>query len=131
MKRKKIVKWVPIERIGLILSIICAIHCLSLPIFLFFAPYIASSFAFNENIEWLLVGSSFLLAGILLYSDFKKHRQFQPLVWLGAAVVSKLVELLVHNKSIDWIFGLTLGVFVTFAYWINYKHKTTCRCKIS
>jgi hypothetical protein len=131
MKKKKIVKWLPLEQVGLFLSIVCAIHCLSLPIFLFFAPYIASTFAFNETVEWMLVISSFLLASILLFKDYQKHRQFQPLILLGAAVFSKLAEIVIHVNSINWIFGLSLGVFVALAYWYNYKHKSTCRCKVS
>ena len=56
----------PIEKMGLFFSIACAIHCMTLPIFLFFAPYIASSFAFTSTFEWILVSTSFLLALILL-----------------------------------------------------------------
>lgn len=130
IKKKKIVQWLPIERIGLFLSIICAIHCLSLPIFLFFAPYIASTFAFNESVEWGLVISSFVLASYLLYNDYKKHKQFQPLILLGAAILSKLAEISLHISSLNWVFGLSLGVFVALAYWFNYKHKSTCRCKV-
>lgn len=130
MKRRKIVHWLPLEKIGLFLSILCAIHCLSLPIFLFFAPYIASTFAFNETFEWSLVISSFLLASILLYKDYKQHKQTQPLVFLGAAVFSKLAEIALHNAGMNWIFGILLGVFVSIAYWVNYKHKSTCRCKV-
>ncbi|MEY2794265.1 MAG: hypothetical protein RJA76_2257 [Bacteroidota bacterium] len=128
---KRIVRWLPLERIGFYLSILCAIHCLSLPIFLFFAPYIVSTFAFNEVVEWSLVISSFLMATILLYKDFKKHRQFQPLLLLGAAVFSKFVEILLGTRSINWVFGLLLGIFVALAYWYNYKHKSTCRCKVA
>lgn len=131
IKRKKIGKLLPLEKFGLVLSIICAIHCISLPIFLFFAPYLASSFAYNDSIEWILVISSFLLAGVLLYQDFKKHRQFQPLILLGLAVFAKLIEIFWQNKSTDWLFGVILGIFISWAYWINYKHKSTCRCKVS
>lgn len=130
MKRRKRVKWMPMERIGLFLSILCAIHCLSLPIFLFFAPYIASTFAFNETFEWSLVISSFLLASFLLYKDYKQHKQTQPLFFLGAAVFSKLAEIAFQNHATNWIFGLLLGIFVAVAYWVNYKHKSTCRCKV-
>lgn len=129
MKKRKHKKWLPIEQFGMFLSLLCAIHCLSLPLLLFFAPYFASSFAFDQSIEWSLVASSFLLASYLLYSDFRKHRQIQPLILLLAAIFSKLVEILLHNNSINWLFGLSLGVFISLAYYINYRHKSTCRCK--
>ncbi len=131
MKKKHVFKEILIERIGFYLSIACAIHCLSLPVFLFFAPYIASTFAFNENIEWMLVLSSFLLAAFLLVKDYRKHRQMQPMLFLGIAFLSKFLEVVLGFNSLNWIFGVLLGVFVSLAYWYNYKHKSTCRCKVA
>jgi len=120
-----------IEKVGVLLSIVCAIHCLSLPIFLFFAPYLASSFAFSSNLEWILVISSFLLAAIILVLDFRKHRQPLPLYFLGLGIMIKLVDIFVANHSYAWLFGIMLVVVISLAYWFNYKHKKSCTCKIS
>ena len=120
-----------VEKMGILLSIVCAIHCLSLPIFLFFAPYLASSFAFSYNLEWILVISSFLLAAIILVLDFRKHRQPLPLYFLGIGILIKLVDIFVANHSYAWLFGILLGVVISLAYWVNYKHKKSCTCKIS
>jgi hypothetical protein len=124
-------KFLAIEKVGVLLSIVCAIHCLSLPIFLFFAPYLASSFAFSSNLEWILVISSFLLAAIILVLDFRKHCQPLPLYFLGIGILIKLVDIFVANHSYAWLFGILLGVVISLAYWVNYKHKKTCTCKIS
>ena len=124
-------KFLTVEKIGVFLSIVCAIHCLSLPIFLFFAPYLASSFAFSSKLEWILVISSFLLAALILILDFRKHRQPLPLYFLGLGILIKLVDLSLANQSYAWVFGIFLGVVISFAYWFNYKHKKTCTCKIS
>jgi len=120
-----------IEKVGVLLSIVCAIHCLSLPIFLIFAPYLASSFAFSSNLEWILVISSFLLAAIILVLDFRKHRQPLPLYFLGVGIMIKLVDMFLANQSYAWLFGIMLGVVISIAYWVNYKHKKSCTCKIS
>lgn len=120
-----------IEKVGVLLSIVCAIHCLSLPIFLFFAPYLASSFAFSSNLEWILVISSFLLAAIILVLDFRKHRHPLPLYFLGVGIMIKLVDMFLANQSYAWLFGIMLGVVISIAYWVNYKHKKSCTCKIS
>jgi hypothetical protein len=124
-------KFLAIEKVGVLLSIVCAIHCLSLPIFLFFAPYLASSFAFSSNLEWILVISSFLLAAIILVLDFRKHCQPLPLYFLGIGILIKLVDIFVANHSYAWLFGILLGVVISLAYWVNYKHKKSCTCKIS
>jgi len=131
MSNKKYKHLLPAEKVGVFLSLLCAIHCLTLPIILFVAPYLASSFAFSLTVEWILVVVSFGMALFLLWQDFRKHRKPMPLYFLGIGVFIKLVDTLVGLKSIEWIFGLSLGVFITLAYWYNYKHKTACTCKIS
>ena len=130
MSNKKYMHLLPVEKVGVFLSLLCAIHCLALPLILFAAPYLASSIAFSPMAEWVLVIGSFGMALLLLWQDFRKHRQPMPLYFLGLAVLIKLVDTLVGMKSIEWIFGLSLGVFITLAYWYNYKHKTACTCKI-
>ena len=130
MSNSKYKHLLPAEKVGVFLSLLCAIHCLTLPLILFAAPYLASSIAFSPLAEWVLVIGSFGMALLLLWQDFRKHRIPMPLYFLGLAVLIKLVDTLVGMKSIEWIFGLSLGIFITLAYWFNYKHKTACTCKI-
>jgi len=124
-------RFLAIEKVGVLLSIVCAIHCLSLPIFLFFAPYLASSFAFSPNLEWILVLSSFLLAAIILVLDFRKHRQPLPLYFLVLGIIIKLADMFLDNQPYSWLFGILLGLVISLAYWVNYTHKKSCSCKIS
>jgi Na+/melibiose symporter-like transporter len=130
-KLKKIKSMLPLEKMGLFLSFVCAVHCLSMPLLFFFAPYFIGSLAFSPRMEWFLVATSFGLAAFLLIQDFLKHRKPLPLYFLGSALLCKVVDILLSNQSIEWIFGLLLGIFVAIAYWVNYQHKSACTCKIS
>ena len=130
MSNQKYKHLLPAEKLGVFLSLLCAIHCLTLPFILFAAPYLASSFAFSLTVEWILVVISFGLALLLLVQDYLKHRKPMPLYFLGFSILVKLVDIAVGLKSIEWLFGLILGIFITLAYWFNYKHKTACTCKI-
>ena len=129
MSNKKYKQLLPTEKLGVFFSLLCAIHCLTLPFILFAAPYLASSFAFSLTAEWILVVISFGLALLLLVQDYLQHRKPMPLYFLGFSIVVKLVDIAVGLKSIEWIFGLMLGIFITLAYWFNYKHKVACTCK--
>ncbi len=124
-------KFLAIEKIGVLLSIVCAVHCLTLPIFIFFAPYLASSFAFSSNLEWILVISSFVLAAFILVLDYRKHQQPLPLYFLGVGIIIKVLDMVLSNQSYAWLFGILLGAVISIAYWVNYKHKKSCTCKIS
>lgn len=129
-KLNRVKQFMPLEKLGLFLSFACAIHCLAMPFIFFFAPYIIGTYAFGPAIEWALVASSFLLAAYLLIADYLKHRKIRPLVFLGIGFVIKLVDILMGNPSDEWIFGTLLGFSVAYAYWINFKHKSACTCKI-
>jgi hypothetical protein len=72
-----------------------------------------------------------LLAAIILVLDFRKHRQPLPLYYLGLGILIKLIDMSLVNQSYAWLFGISLGVVISVAYWVNYKHKKSCTCKIS
>ncbi|MEY4955228.1 MAG: hypothetical protein RI981_1313 [Bacteroidota bacterium] len=129
-KFKKAKQLIPVEKLGLILSFACAIHCLAMPFIFFFAPYLLGSIVFSSHVEWILVLLSFGLAAIVLILDFQKHRRLKPLYFLGIAFIFKLIEVSLGSNSYDWIFGVLLGLSVAYAYWVNYQHKTACTCKM-
>ncbi|MEK6546948.1 MAG: MerC domain-containing protein [Bacteroidota bacterium] len=129
-KYVRVKQMIPVERLGVFLSFLCAIHCLTMPFVVFFAPYILGSLAFSSTIEWILVLSSFGLAAYILILDYQKHKRLKPLYFLGIALGLKVLEVSLGNQSFNWIFGVLLGATVAYAYWVNYKHKSACTCKM-
>jgi hypothetical protein len=129
-KYKQAKQLIPLEKIGIFLSFACAIHCLAMPFIFFFAPYFLGSYFFGPTAEWLLVASSFVLAAYLLLTDFLQHKKVRPLIFLGIAFLIKIADIFIATNSNEWIFGLLLGISIAYAYWINYKHKVACTCKI-
>lgn len=121
---------IPVERLGMFLSFLCAIHCLMMPFIVFFAPYILGSLAYSSVVEWSLVLSSFGLAAYILILDYKKHKQLRPLYFLSLALFFKILEFSLGNRSYNWVFGVLLGFSVAYAYWVNYQHKSACTCKM-
>jgi hypothetical protein len=129
-KLKQVKQLIPMEKLGLFLSFACAIHCLAMPFIVFFAPYVLGSFAFSNQIEWILVASSFGLAAYILILDFQKHHRLKPLYFLALAFLFKLLEVFIGDQSYNWVFGVLLGSSVAYAYWVNYQHKSACTCKM-
>ncbi len=129
-KLKRVKEFIPMEKLGLFLSFLCAIHCLTMPFIVFFAPYILGSLAFSPIVEWILVVSSFGLAAYILILDYQKHQRLKPLYFLAIAVALKILEVSLGNHSFNWIFGVLLGCSVAYAYWVNYQHKSACTCKM-
>jgi positive regulator of sigma E activity len=129
-KYQHVQEMIPMEKLGLFLSFLCAVHCLTMPLVIFFAPYILGSLAFSPWVEWSLVLSSFGLAAYILILDYQKHQRLKPLYFLGIALGLKVLEVLLGSQNYNWIFGVLLGCSVAYAYWVNYKHKSACTCKM-
>ncbi|MFQ3207666.1 MAG: hypothetical protein ACI9IT_001825 [Glaciecola sp.] len=113
-----------LDRVGIWMSSICALHCLLLPILLPIAPLVASSVFAEAWFERMILTFSILVGFAALFVGFHKyHRQLYPLYSLA------LGGLIYWNKD---IFGheyepytIAIGAFLIIA-----AHVTNIRlCK--
>jgi hypothetical protein len=72
-----------LDRIGIVLSVVCAIHCALTPILVAVAPFLFTS-EFEFRTKALLLS----LAAIALGWGYLTHRSYKPIVWLGAALAA-------------------------------------------
>ncbi len=72
-----------LDRLGITLSLLCAIHCALTPILVAVAPLLFTA-EFEFKTKALLLG----LAGVALGWGFITHRSWRPIVWLGIALVA-------------------------------------------
>lgn len=117
------------EKLGVSLSVACAIHCITLPFLITFFPLLGVDW-FHESIEFFLMGGSFLLAGWILGVDYyKKHKNIEPLLW--AFVGFSLIITGHYFEKSAVLFSLLGGTSLLVAYWRNVKIKhqmKVCEC---
>jgi hypothetical protein len=117
------------EKLGVGLSMACAIHCMSMPFLVTLFPILGAEW-FNETIEIILVGGSILLALWILGNDFfKHHKSYEPLSWAMIGFLIIISGHFIQNFEI-WT-AFIGGVFLVIAYWrnIKIKHKVkVCEC---
>ncbi|MFT6268551.1 MAG: hypothetical protein ACJAVV_001365 [Alphaproteobacteria bacterium] len=78
-----------LDRVGVWLTSLCALHCLLLPILIPLAPLIASSFVADAWFERVILSGSILVGFAALFIGFHKyHRQLYPIysLVLGALI---------------------------------------------
>lgn len=78
-----------LDRFGVWLTSLCALHCLLLPILIPLAPLIASSFVADVWFERVILSASILVGFAALFIGFQKyHRQLYPIysLVLGALI---------------------------------------------
>lgn len=69
-----------IDRLGMWLTSVCALHCLALPILIPLAPLVASSFVASAWFERTILSFSILVGFAALFVGFHQyHRQLYPL----------------------------------------------------
>lgn len=117
-----------LEKIGVSLTLICAIHCIATPILLFLLPMSGSKFANLHAYENPIIFFSFLLAFYILFMDYKMHKNPTPLILIGMASFIKIVEFFGNFHSFELVVSLFIAILVTVSYYINWKHRSRCHC---
>lgn len=115
------------DKLGIWVSGLCALHCLLLPLLLPVLPLIASSFIAEAWFERMILSLSLMIGlSALLFGFFKYHRQLYPLYALIAGGV------IYWNKD---IFGhdyepITIAIgasLIIAAHVINLKLCRACK----
>ena len=116
-----------LDRLGIWISSLCALHCLALPLLLPVAPLIASSFVAEAWFERSILSFSILLGFAALFVGFHKyHRQLYPMYSLV------LGGLIYWHKDIFGEqyepFTIALGAFLIIAaHVVNLRLCKSCK----
>ena len=111
------------DKIGICLSGLCIIHCISTPIILFLFP-LAGNILESHFHEWLF----FLLMVIALisfFSGYKTHHKKEPFYWFLGALASGYLQLVIfHDHNI--IYSIITSALFIIAHIKNYNHCNKC-----
>lgn len=84
-----------LDRLGIALSALCAIHCAATPLLVAFAPVL-----FTAEFEWRTKVLLLTLALVALGWGFVTHRSWRPIAWLGVALTAfGVAEVLGHGDA--------------------------------
>jgi hypothetical protein len=70
-----------LDRLGIVLSVICAVHCALTPVLVAVAPLL-----FTAEFEWRTKVVLVALASVAIVVGFISHRSWTPIGWLGLAL---------------------------------------------
>jgi len=120
---KKFLSLDNIDFIGASASILCAIHCIALPVALSLFPIAWAGFLENELFEFGMIALSFLIASISLAKGYKEHGNSRPILWVVLGFLSILGS---HSHEVEhnWpqMTLIALGGFaIAFAHYQNWR----------
>lgn len=119
------------EKVGISLSILCAIHCAALPIMLTAFPLIGAEVTENHFLENVLVGGSILFAFYSLIRDYLIHKNFAAIILCVAGFAGILLS---HHlpqtlqAASAWL-AVAGGLMVATSYLFNFRLRKTCKIK--
>lgn len=107
-----------IDSVGTCLSLLCAVHCIALPILILLIP--SFGFLMAENYERIFVAGTICLALFSLVLGAISHRQAKPFYFFGIAVASILfAETYGEESFMHRVFFLVGAVFLATTHIIN------------
>ncbi|MDX1904476.1 MAG: MerC domain-containing protein [Thermonemataceae bacterium] len=116
-----------VERVGLSLSVVCAIHCLTTPVLLAFMPAFGNFF--SEKVELMIVIVSFLAAVLVQGKDFRYHKNPFPLGILSISFGMLTANLLVMEHLLVLDISSSLGILWSYILnWQKVRQFKSCTC---
>ncbi len=125
-----------LDKFAIILTGVCLLHCLAIPVFLTLAPIISiSSFVddllFHQLMLWLVVPSS----AIALYVGCRNHRNTSILISGGVGLLLLFTAAVLGHDILssrqEKIVTILGGLVLAFSHYLNYRacQKITCSSK--
>lgn len=111
-----------IDIIALTSSLICAVHCASIPIVLSFSSLSSLHFLENPYIEWTFIGFGIVFVFISLWPSYKNnHRKVKPLLYAALGFIFIAIGRLDFTELWE-ISNTVIGAsLVSVAHYLNWK----------
>ncbi len=105
-----------LDKIGICTSVICMMHCLSIPLFLLFGFDVILRFIDQEWVEWTIIGFALIIGFSSFIGSFFIHRQhFIPVLFVAGFL------LLVNGESVGQVW-VSASLSIAGALVIAYAH---------
>jgi hypothetical protein len=115
------------DGLGIITSLLCAIHCALLPILLTSLPLFGINIIHNLLFEWGMILLTVAVGAFSLYHGFiKHHQQWMPIIFFSVGIFFLVAKQLFHSNEL-WLL-LPAVLLVVTAHYQNYRlcHLSKC-----
>jgi len=110
-----------LDNLGIIASILCAIHCAAIPLLISTLPLWGIAFLNTVWIEIVMIGISLMLGSVSLgLSYFRNHRKIIPLLLLMAGFLLIAVGHFTGKFALEILFVPLGGFVIASAHFVNW-----------
>lgn len=116
---------------GMWLSLLCAIHCMSVPVIMLAFPVLFTGVEFLDNpmLEMGIMGAGLLLSGTVVVRDFiRNHRNKFILLAVFGGFFLSFSGIAYHHHWYGHVLLIVGSLSVAYGVWKNYKaHRKVFR----
>lgn len=119
------------ERLGLMATTVCAVHCALTPLLVSILPVIGLGALLNPQVEWALVTLALALGAATIVPAYRHHHhRATPLLLFGVGALCLIAaHTVVGHGSVAEVPTAFLGaVALTSAQIVNARLRHTCPC---
>jgi MerC mercury resistance protein len=124
------------DKIGSVLSSLCAVHCMCMPVLIGLLPMIGLSFLGSQRFEHIACVTMVLLAAACIWSGCRIHRRWGLLVLLCAGVAMVLYIQFIgppeeKGTRTDWHEAMAMvigGSLIAVSHLLNLRLRARCHC---
>lgn len=114
------------NKVSLILSAICIVHCLLTPVLVVLLPFVGTFMHDNHWIELIIIASIILLgSSSLKHGYLYHHHNKKPIIFFIIGLILLIISSIIHfiGDNLIWhhIFGVIGGLMVGGAQLYNLK----------
>ncbi|MES2387498.1 MAG: MerC domain-containing protein [Bacteroidota bacterium] len=114
------------DAVGLLLSVLCGIHCLALPVAMSVMPVLGDSVLMSHTTEHVILAVGFLFGAYVFIRDYQHHKLRLPvLLFLSGMGIVIMRELGITDLPAMLLTILGSGLSIA-AFVVNYKHRKAC-----
>lgn len=111
-----------LDLIGIILSILCAVHCILSPIVLVLLPF-STHFLLSHQVEIIVVMATVIIAALSLWHAYTAHHhRLRPLRWMLIGTFILMPGIFVHSHDSFFVTLKVIGaICIVCAHALNLK----------
>lgn len=113
-----------LDRWGIVLSSLCLVHCILLPVALALLPAVAATVPGDAWVHPVLIALALPVTGTALWRGFRQHRSAGPFL-IGVAGLGLIASaLLFRETALEQILTVLGGLTVSAAHILNWRRQT-------
>ena len=115
-----------IDLVGTCVSLVCAVHCLTVPFLMTVLPLAGMGVLLGGSLEILFIMASVILATCSLCWGFRRHRRWRVFIVLGAALTMIAVGRFLASEPYELVFVFMGAMVLAAGHLLNRYLCLTC-----